>query len=139
MQSGTAIKIILSIVAAVTLFHLSILVKITPYEITWGGRLKTDAEMYVFESISIAINLLLALALLIKGNYLKQVVSMRFVNIILWIFLVLFGLNTIGNVVAETMLEKSFAILTLALAVLIWIVLKAKDSAHTTAPKKQGL
>ena len=46
----------LAIVATVSVFHLGILLKIIPYEITWGGRLKDDAEMYVFETISILIN-----------------------------------------------------------------------------------
>ena len=132
MKPGTAIKIILSIVVAVTIFHFSILFKIIPYEITWGGRLKTDSEMYVFELISIVINLILGTTLLIKGNYLKQIIRLSVVNIILWIFLILFGLNTIGNLFAETALEKSFSILTLALSILIWIVLKAKDNEHTT-------
>ena len=36
---------------------------------------------------------------------------------------------------AKTVLEKSFSILTLALAILIWIVLRAKDKKHTTKPK----
>ncbi|SEI89498.1 hypothetical protein SAMN05192553_101738 [Cyclobacterium xiamenense] len=30
--------------AAVLLFHLSILLKIVPYEITWGGRLRAYYE-----------------------------------------------------------------------------------------------
>lgn len=126
MNPKTAIKIILAIVATVTVFHLCILVGIIPYEITWGGRLKTDEEMYVFESISIIINLLFAATLLIKGQFIKQLIKEKIVNIILWVFLFLFGLNTIGNIFAETVLEKSFSLLTLALAVLIWIVLKSK-------------
>ena len=132
MNSGTAIKIMLSIVVAVTVFHLSILFKIIPYEITWGGRLKTDSEMYVFELISIAINLLFGAIVLIKGNYIKQIIGLGVVNVILWIFFILFGLNTIGNLFAETILEKSLSILTLALSILIWMVLKAKDKEHTT-------
>jgi hypothetical protein len=36
------------------LFHLSIIAKIIPYNITWGGRLTNDTEMYVFETISIS-------------------------------------------------------------------------------------
>lgn len=136
MNSGTAVKIILSIVVAVIIFHLSILFKIIPYEITWGGRLKTDSEMYVFETISIIVNLLFGTTLLIKGNYLKQIVSLGVVNVILWIFLILFGMNTIGNLLAETIFEKSLSILTLALSILIWIILKAKDKELTTKPKQ---
>ena len=131
MNSRTSIKIILLIVGAVTIFHLSILFKVIPYEITWGGRLKTDSEMYVFTLVSIAINLLLGTTLLIKGGYVKKIIRLEVVNLILWIFLILFGLNTIGNLFAETLFEKSISILTLALSILIYIVLKAKDNERT--------
>ncbi len=124
MNSKTAIKIMLCLVAAIMLFHLSIILKIVPYAITWGGRLTTDSEMYVFEMISILINLILGLTLLIKGNYIKQIVSLKIVTITLWIFLILFGLNTIGNVFAKTNFEKIFAVLTLSSSILLWIILK---------------
>jgi len=72
MNPKTAIKIMLWMLLAVILFHLSIILKIVPYEITWGGRLKNDSEMYVFETVSILINLFLSLILLIKGKYVRQ-------------------------------------------------------------------
>jgi len=107
----------------IRIFHLSILLKIIPYEITWGGRLKNDNEMYVFETISIVINLFLSLIILIKGEYIKQIIPLKIVDIILWIFIALFVLNTVGNVVAKTNFERFFAILTLASSILIWIIL----------------
>lgn len=131
INSRVAIKIMLSIVIVVTIFHLSILLKIIPYEITWGGRLKNDSEMYVFETVSIIINFILGLTLLVKGNYIKQIISLKIANIILWVFLILFGLNTIGNIFAKTNFEKLFTILTLASSILIWIILKAKNNEHT--------
>lgn len=115
----------------VMLFHLSIILKIVPYEITWGGRLKNDKEMYVFETISIVINLLLFTVLLIKGNYLNYFIPLKLVNIILWIFLFLFVLNTIGNILAETNFEKCFAVLTLVSSLLIWKIL-TKDKKQTS-------
>ena len=136
MNPRIAIKLMLSIIIAVTIFHLSILLKIIPYEITWGGRLKNDSEMYVFETISILVNFILGLTLLIKGNYIKQIISLKSVNIILWIFLILFGLNTIGNIFAKTNFEKIFSILTLSSSILIWIILKAKNNEHITIYKK---
>lgn len=127
MNSKTAIKIMLYLVVAILLFHSSIVLKIVPYEITWGGRLKTDPEMYVFEFISILLNLILGLALLIKGLYIKQIISLKIVAVTLWIFLILFGLNTIGNVLAKTNFEKLFTVLTLSMCILLWIILKEKN------------
>jgi hypothetical protein len=101
-------------------FHLLILLKIIPYEITWGGKLKNDNEMYVFEIISIAINSFFAFVLLQKGNFVNPVFSEKVISIILWIFFVLFLLNTIGNLFATTVFEKSLTIVTLVNAILIW-------------------
>lgn len=123
MSPKTAIKIMLWMLIAVILFHLSIVLKIVPYEITWGGRLKTDAEMYFFEIISILINLFLSAILLIKGKYISEFIPMKIINITLWVFLVLFGLNTIGNIFAKTSFEKFFALWTITSAILIWIIL----------------
>lgn len=86
MNTRIEIKIILSLLIAVMLFHLSFILKIIPYEVTWGGRLKNDAEMYVFEMISMLINLFLFLVLLIKGEYVKEVIPLKIVNLILWFF-----------------------------------------------------
>jgi hypothetical protein len=130
MNPRIAIKMMLWLLVAVILFHLCIVLKFIPYEITWGGRLKNDTEMYVFESLSILINLLLCFILLIKGNYLNEIIPMKIVNVALWIFLVLFGLNTVGNILAKTNFEKFFTLLTLVSAILIWIVLR-KDKKRT--------
>ena len=121
----------LYLLVAVILFHLSIMLKLVPYEITWGGRLKSDSEMYVFETISVIINLFLLSILLIKGKYLKELIPMKIVNITLYIFLVLFALNTIGNIFAKTNFEKFFTLLTLTFTILIGIIQrKEKKRTH---------
>jgi uncharacterized protein YacL len=124
MNPKINIKILLWLIAAVTLFHLAILIKVIPYEITWGGKLKNDVEMYLFESISILINLFLAYLLLIRGEYVHKLIPSKVVNIILWIFLFIFGFNTIGNIFADTLFEKSLSLLTLIFTFLLWNILK---------------
>ncbi len=131
MKSKTAIKILLGLIIAVIVFHLCIVVKLIPYQITWGGRLQNDEEMYVFESISIFINMFLGFVLLMKGGFVKPYFKVKTINAILVIFLVLFTLNTVGNIFAKTNFEKSFSVLTLISAVLIWFVLKDKSNANT--------
>ncbi len=49
--------ILIGIAVLAIFFHFLILLKIIPYDITWGGRLKSDEEMFVFETISIIVNL----------------------------------------------------------------------------------
>ncbi len=126
MKHETSIKILLALLIAVMLFHISVIAKVVPYAIAWGGRLQNDTEMYIFESISILIVLFLGLVLLMKGNYIKFRFKENVINIILWIFLAIFLLNTIGNIFAKTNFEKSFAGLTFLFAILVWTVLKNK-------------
>lgn len=126
MSYKTSINIFLVLLIAVILFHLAIIAKVIPYDIAWGGRLQNDSEMYVFETISILINIFLGFILLMKGNYIKFQFKKKTIDIILWIFLALFVLNTIGNIFAKTTFEKLFAVLTFISAILIWKILKPK-------------
>ena len=131
MKYKTSINILLGLLIAVILFHISVIVKVVPYDMAWGGRLQNDSEMYIFESISILINLFLGLVLLMKGDYLKFRFKNKTIDIILWMFLALFVLNSVGNLFAKTNLEKSFAVLTFVFAILIWTILKAKNIYDT--------
>jgi len=131
MNYKTSINILLGLLIAVILFHIAVIAKAIPYDIAWGGRLQNDSEMYVFETISILINLFLGLLLLMKGDYVKFRFKERTIDIILWIFLVLFVLNTVGNIFAKTNFEKSFAVLTFVSVILIWTILKPKNINDT--------
>lgn len=124
MQEKTKfyVRILVGISFVATLFHLLILIRIIPFEITWGGRLKTVEEMYVFETLSILINSFFIFVLLQKGEYIRYFMSKKLVSVVLWFFFVLFALNTVGNVFAKTNFEKLFTILTLLCAILIWFI-----------------
>ena len=124
MNPKLAIKLMLWLIGAVILLHLAILVKIVPYEVTWGGRLENDAEMYVFEVVSVLTNLFIAVLLLVKGKHLSSFIPMKVVNILLWAFLFIFGMNSLGNMFAETLFEMSLSLLTLIFTYLIWVILK---------------
>ncbi len=126
LPAQNAIKIMLGLLLIVIFFHLLIMIKVIPYEIAWGGRLQNIEQMYMFEALSILINLSLLFILLMKGRYIKSQLREKTLSIVLWFFLILFILNTVGNLFAKTHLEKLFALLTLIFAFLIWIVLRPK-------------
>lgn len=84
--------------------------------------------MYRFEIISIFINLFLISILLMKGGYLKFQFNFKIINILLWIFFLIFILNTIGNILAKTTFEKLFSVLTFLSAVFIWKILMSKNN-----------
>lgn len=121
---NNAIKIFIGLLFVIILFHLSIITKIVPYDITWGGRLQNDTEMYVFETISILINVFLSWVLLMKGNFVKYKFPNQVINVILWIFFVIFILNTVGNIFAKTFFEQQFAFLTGFFSIFLLIILK---------------
>jgi hypothetical protein len=127
MKANIYIRLMLLLLSLVTVFHLSIVVKLIPYDIAWGGRLKTDREMFIFEAISVFINLFLIFVLLIKGSYVKVQVNGKVINTVLWVFFIMFILNTIGNILAKTTFEKMFAVLTFLSAVFIWKILMKKE------------
>jgi len=130
MKYKISIKILLALLISVILFHMSVIAKVVPYDIAWGGRLTNDTEMYIFETLSILINLFLATILLMKGDFIKYKFSNKVVNLILWIFFVIFILNTIGNIFAQTFFEKFFAILTGFSAILIWNITVKKKTTN---------
>ena len=134
---NNSIKIFLGLIAAVILFHICIIAKVIPYGIAWGGRLTNDTEMYVFETISIFINVFLSWILLMEGNFIKFKFSSKTIHIILWVFFGLFLLNTIGNIFAKTNFEKFFAVLTGLSAILIWNIKQQEKqrTANTGCPK----
>lgn len=131
MTQKRAINILLWIVGAILLLHVAIVTKVIPYEIAWAGKLKNDMQMYLFESISILVTLLLGVVLLIKGDYLPRFIPIKFVNALLWMFFFLFGLNTMGNIFAETFYEKSLSLLTLCITYLIWRICRGNKQTST--------
>ena len=124
------IKVLLGSLFVVILFHICVMSGIVPYDIVWGGRLTNENEMYVFETISILINVFLSWILLMKVDFVKFKFSDKVVKTILWTFFGLFILNTIGNVFAETTFEMLFALLTGIFAVLIWNIVKQKKTTN---------
>jgi hypothetical protein len=100
-----AINATIGLLSMVLLFHVLIFLQIIPYRIVWAGKLNSVKEMRVFETISILINVFIVLVLLVKANYIKNNISKKLVNGIIWIFVMIFIANTIGNLFATTNFE----------------------------------
>ncbi len=122
MNNKNTIRFLVGLLSLVIIFHFLILVRIIPFSITWGGRLESVEEMYVFESISIAINLFLIWILSLKSKNVKN----KLIDFTLWIFFGIFSLNTIGNLFAHTNIEKAFSVLTFIFTILLLRILLSK-------------
>lgn len=100
------------------LLHFLMLLKIIPYNLVWGGRLKTDKEMYRFEIFSIFINSLFIIVVLMKANFLSIGIERKIITYSLWLMTGLFLLNTLGNALSKNKLEQRlFTPLTILLAI----------------------
>lgn len=98
--------------------HIAILLKLIPYNLVWGGRLKSDKEMYRFEIFSILINALFVIIILAQGTFLMIDIPRKIITYALWLMTGLFLLNTLGNVASKNKLEQRlFAPITILLTI----------------------
>ncbi|MGV3588417.1 MAG: hypothetical protein ACO1OF_15540 [Adhaeribacter sp.] len=66
---------LLLILSLIVIFHLLVMVGVIPFNIVWGGRLKSTSEMLLFETISIFMNLIMLAVVAIKANILRLPVN----------------------------------------------------------------
>ncbi|MEO5681252.1 MAG: hypothetical protein ABIQ88_01360 [Chitinophagaceae bacterium] len=106
------------------LCHLALLLKLVPYRMVWGGRIKSDKQMYRFETVSIIITILFTIVLLAKAGCLGIAVPQRPITISLWIMTVLYLVNTVGNLKSNNRIEQIiFAPLTIVLVISLLVIL----------------
>lgn len=117
-----ASNIIIVINTAALLMHVLILLKIMPYHFTWGGQLKSERDVIIFESISIVIQMLFLSIIAAKAGYIFKGKFQRTVNAGIWILFGIMVLNTIGNLVSASSLE--IIVMTPITSVLALLVLR---------------
>ncbi|GCC51108.1 hypothetical protein SanaruYs_13280 [Chryseotalea sanaruensis] len=114
--AGLALIVIFSLTI---LFHLAVIAGLVPMDMIWGGRLKTQGELYVFESISIVLNAFMLWIVTIRMNYFKFSVNPKVIRVVLWLMFLLFLVNTLSNLMAFNNLETYiFTPITFILALL---------------------
>lgn len=117
ISTKTAAYGTIGIMGLTIIFHILILTGVIPYDITWGGRLKTHADMIRFETVSVLINITVILIVAAHMRWLPFRIDRRTTRLAMWLMVVMFSVNTLGNLFAQTLMEKSFGILTLLLAI----------------------
>jgi hypothetical protein len=132
MNKRIALKIMFLLLGALLIFHVLIFTEQIPYDKVWAGRLNSVEEMKAFEAFSILINLFMILILSIKYKLLESGKSNKAIDILIWVFVVFFALNTIGNMFAKSLIELILGgILTLVSSILCFIIVK-KEKIKTT-------
>jgi len=101
------------------IFHLLVLFKVIPYQLVWGGRLKSDKDMYRFETVSILMTLLFIFFMLIQSNIIDIQLPEMLSKGMLYFMAFLFFVNTLGNLKSKNKYEKLiFTPITILLSIL---------------------
>lgn len=90
------------------ILHIMIMMKIIPYALVWGGRLKSDRDMFRFELFSIIINVLMILIILEQASFVDIGIPGRFIPYSLWFMAGMFFLNSLGNAKSKNRIERWF-------------------------------
>jgi hypothetical protein len=112
-----------AILSLLSLFHLIVIIGIivldyVPNEFLWGGRIETRDEFLQFEIVSLIVSIFCIFIILVRSQSIKISALLGFSRVVLWLLFVLFTLNTIGNLIAESIFERGLALLTVILSVL---------------------
>ncbi len=119
ISKSQAINMMLALLFTMLIFHTLVSSGVIPYNIVWAGKINTAAEMRKLEVGSILVNVFALLIIVLKADYIKHKIPAKLLNAIIWLLAVLFSLNTIGNLFAESGFELYFfTLLTFILAVL---------------------
>lgn len=125
MNKRIALKIMFLLLGTLLIFHILIFTEQIPYDKVWAGKLNSVGEMKFFEAFSILINIFMALVLFIKYQLLESGKTNKAIDVLIWIFVVFFALNTLGNLFAKSVIELiAGSFLTLVSCILCFIIVK---------------
>ncbi|WP_391559998.1 hypothetical protein [Robertmurraya sp.] len=112
---------IITICTLALFMHILILFQVIPYHFVWGGRLNNSTDLFIFETISITVQILFLFVILVKAGYMFKGKFNRVVNMGIWAMFVLMILNTIGNLASTSFFETIIMTpITALLAILLF-------------------
>jgi hypothetical protein len=115
---------LISIYSLTIVFHLLVLMKVIPYKIVWGSRLKTDSDMYKLETVSVILNVFFLIVILSISNFIPFTINESVLTVLLWIMAALFLFNTVVNMLSKNRLEKLiFTPVTIILTILTVVLI----------------
>jgi len=125
MSKKVALIIMFFILGAILIFHFLIFTEQIPYDKVWAGKLNSVEEMKSYEIFSILLNVFILVVLFIKYKQLEREERNKIIDIFIWVFVIFFALNTLGNLFAQSMIELIIgSLLTLISSILCFIIVK---------------
>jgi len=117
----------LALLSGVMIFHILVFTGVIPYTIVWAGKLNSVQEMRVFETVSMAVLAINILVFLLKAGYIQNKIPAKILNWIIGLYALLFFVNTIGNLFAETAFEKYFFTPLTTVSAILCLLIIIKD------------
>lgn len=99
--------LIATVLAMALVLHILVLVRVVPYQMVWGGRIDSLQALYIAESISLTLNgiiLTMVLGFLQKLPFRFSPIAYRAGFTLIS---VLFGINTVGNLLSHNSIERA--------------------------------
>lgn len=129
MSKKVALIIMFFVLGTVLIFHFLIFTEFIPYDIVWAGKLNSVEEMRSFETFSILVNVIMLIVLFIKYRQIGSEKRNKVIDILIWIFVAFFALNTLGNLFAQNIIELILGtLITLTSSILCFIIVKKQKS-----------
>lgn len=107
ISENVGARIMLVIFTCTIIFHFLVLGGIVPYDMVWGGRLKNNEEMVRFEWVSILVNFVMLFVVLLAARVIPNNVPSIIFQVAFWMMAVLFLMNTVGNLLSNSAMEKA--------------------------------
>ena len=123
ISKKTALIMLFYLLGLVLIFHFLIYFEQIPYDKVWAGKLKSFEEMRAFETFSIVLNIFMLSILSIKYKLLEKNKTNRVIDLFIWIFAILYAINTLGNLFAQNILELIFGTLLTLISSILCIVI----------------
>jgi hypothetical protein len=106
LSEQIAVYGMLLILTPMIIFHILVISGIIPHEIVWGGRLSSQSEMLLFETISIIALSLMVFVIAVYAGLLKVNMHRAVMRVSLGLMTGLFFVNTAGNMQSLNQYEK---------------------------------
>ena len=100
------------------IYHALIIIQVIPYANAWGGRLPNIESMYVFETISVLMQVIFLTIAVLKHRHVGGKKTQKVLSTLLFGLSALLLLNTVGNIFSTSVFEAIvFTPLTLVMSV----------------------
>lgn len=127
-MSKVATRGLILILSAIIMYHFMIIFQMVPADLVSSSVYMYDTDMYMIEGSSILMNIFFIFIVMVKTKILHINIPEKIVNGILWLMVVMFTLNTVGNILfGNDSIKFVFTPITFILGYLSFVLILEKD------------